>query len=90
MITWSDITQERLRRIGALIRKETLQILHDPSTVIIAVILPLTLLFLFGYGVSFDARRIEIGLVIENPTPATGSFSRGFSSAASARPAPPA
>jgi ABC-2 type transport system permease protein len=64
----------RLRRIAALIRKETRQILRDPSTVIIAVILPLTLLFLFGYGVSFDARRIEIGLVIEEPTPETGSF----------------
>lgn len=65
---------DRLRRIIALIRKETRQILRDPSTVIIAVILPLTLLFLFGYGVSFDARRIEIGLVIDDPTPETGSF----------------
>lgn len=65
---------DRLRRVIALIRKETRQILRDPSTVIIAIVLPLTLLFLFGYGVSFDARRIEIGLVIEDPTPETGSF----------------
>jgi ABC-2 type transport system permease protein len=65
---------DRFRRIIALIRKETRQILRDPSTVIIAVILPLTLLFLFGYGVSFDARRIEIGLVIEVSTPETSSF----------------
>lgn len=65
---------DRFRRIGALIRKETRQIIRDPSTIVIAVILPLTLLFLFGYGVSFDARRIEIGLVVEDPTPETGSF----------------
>jgi ABC-2 type transport system permease protein len=65
---------DRRRRIIALIRKETRQIMRDPSTVIIAVILPLTLLFLFGYGVSFDARRIEIGLVIEDTSPETGSF----------------
>jgi ABC-2 type transport system permease protein len=64
----------RYRRILALIRKEGRQIVRDPSTIIIAVILPLTLLFLFGYGVSFDARRIQIGLVVENATPETGSF----------------
>ena len=71
----ASATSDRLRRIAALIRKETRQIVRDPSTIIIAVILPLTLLFLFGYGVSFDARRIEIGLVIEDATPETASFS---------------
>ncbi|KAB2943569.1 MAG: ABC transporter permease [Hyphomicrobium sp.] len=74
MSTSSFNSSDRFRRIVALIRKEMRQILRDPSTVIIAVILPLTLLFLFGYGVTFDARRIEIGIVIENPTPETGSF----------------
>lgn len=71
---------DRRRRIAALIRKETRQILRDPSTLIIAVILPMTLLFLFGYGVSFDARRIEIGLVIEEPTPEAASFSTSLTS----------
>ena len=74
MTTSAFNSSDRFRRIGALIRKEIRQIVRDPSTVIIAIILPLTLLFLFGYGVSFDARRIEIGLVIENPTPETSSF----------------
>ncbi len=74
MTTSEFYSSDRSRRIVALIRKETRQIVRDPSTVIIAIILPLTLLFLFGYGVSFDARRIEIGLVIEDPTPQTSSF----------------
>lgn len=74
MSTSSSHSSDRFRRIVALIRKEMRQIVRDPSTVIIAIILPLTLLFLFGYGVSFDARRIEIGLVIEDPTPGTSSF----------------
>lgn len=74
MTTSEFYSSDRFRRIVALIRKETRQIVRDPSTVIIAIILPLTLLFLFGYGVSFDARRIEIGLVIEDPTPQTSSF----------------
>lgn len=70
----SYYSRDGLRRVAALMRKEMRQILRDPSTIIIAVVLPLTLLFLFGYGVSFDARRIEIGLVVEEPTPETGSF----------------
>ncbi|OYW55426.1 MAG: hypothetical protein B7Y80_14135 [Hyphomicrobium sp. 32-62-53] len=74
------VSGDRRRRVAALIRKETSQIVRDPSSLIIAVILPLTLLFLFGYGVSFDARRIEIGLVIEDPTPETGSFTSSLTS----------
>ena len=64
----------RLRLILGLIVKEALQILRDPGTIVVAVILPMTLLFLFGYGVSFDARRIDIGLVVAEPSPETGSF----------------
>ena len=63
-----------VHRILGLSRKEALQIIRDPSSVIIAVILPLTLLFLFGYGVTFDPRHYDVGLVIEQPTPETGSF----------------
>jgi ABC-2 type transport system permease protein len=82
-IPWSSTySSERFRRIAALIRKETRQIARDPSTIVIAVILPLTLLFLFGYGVTFDARRIEIGLVVEDPTPETGSFTASLTSSA--------
>ena len=80
MSTSKDDSADRRRRIAALIRKETRQIVRDPSSLIIAVILPLTLLFLFGYGVSFDARRINIGLVIEEPAPETGSFTASLTS----------
>jgi len=61
-------------RIYGLARKESRQILRDPSSLIIAVFLPLTLLFLFGYGVTFDPRHYDIGLVVEQPTPESGSF----------------
>jgi ABC-2 type transport system permease protein len=64
----------RWRRIGALIRKETLQVLRDPSSLVVAFVLPVLLLFLFGFGVSFDPTHVRIGLVIENPTPETDWF----------------
>ena len=35
-----------LRRIRALVRKEALQILRDPSSIVVAFVLPVLLLFL--------------------------------------------
>ncbi len=65
---------EKWHRIAGLVRKETRQVLRDPSSILIAGVLPLILLFLFGYGVTFDPRFFKIGLVIEQPTPEAGSF----------------
>jgi ABC-2 type transport system permease protein len=64
----------RWRRIRALIVKETLQVVRDPSSFVVAFVLPGLLLFLFGFGISFDATRLKIGLVIEEPTPAEREF----------------
>ena len=68
----------RLRRIMGLIRKETLQIVRDPSSYLIAVVLPLLLLFIFGYGVSLDLRNIPVGLVVEQPSPEADSLVASF------------
>jgi ABC-2 type transport system ATP-binding protein len=69
---------ERLRRFRALVRKETQQLVRDPSTILIAFVLPLILLFLFGYGVSLDAGRTRIGLVLESSTPAARDLGASF------------
>ena len=61
-------------RLFGLIRKETFQILRDPSSISIAFVLPAILLLLFGYGVSLDAKHVPLALVIENPTDETSSF----------------
>jgi ABC-2 type transport system permease protein len=63
-----------LRRIWALVRKETLQVVRDPSSLVVAFILPAILLTLFGFGVSFDATRVRVGLVVEGATPETSLF----------------
>ncbi len=74
-----DPREGRLRRIKALVRKETLQTLRDPSSMIVAIVLPALLLFLFGFGVSFDVTTARIGLVIENPTPEASRFQQALS-----------
>ena len=67
-----------LRRIAGLIRKEVLQILRDPSSFLIAGVLPLLLLFIFAFGVSLDLRRVPVGVVVEQPTPEANSLLASF------------
>ncbi|MBB6224753.1 ABC transporter permease [Rhizobium leguminosarum] len=68
----------RRRRLFALVRKESFQAIRDPSSILIAFVLPLILLFLFGYGVSLDTTRTRIGLVTEELTPLTQDLSASF------------
>ncbi|HOP77365.1 MAG TPA: ABC transporter permease [Thermogutta sp.] len=58
----------RLRCVLALARKESYQIVRDPSSLVIAFLLPVVLLFLFGWGISLDLGSIPIGLVVESPS----------------------
>jgi len=69
----------RIRRLNGLLLKETLQIVRDPSSILIAGFLPLLLLFLFGYGISLDAENIRVAVVVEEPSAASQSLARSFS-----------
>ena len=69
-------------RLHGMIRKESLQILRDPSSIAIAFIMPVVLLYLFGYGVSLDARDIPVGIVIEHPDAASEAFAGVFDQSA--------
>ena len=44
------------KRLAALVRKESLQVIRDPSAILIAFALPVMLLFLFAYAVSLDVK----------------------------------
>lgn len=68
----------RARRFAALVRKESYQIVRDPSSILIAFVLPMILLFLFGYGVSLDTTQTRVGVVIEEEAPLTRDLAAGF------------
>jgi ABC-2 type transport system permease protein len=68
----------RARRFAALVRKESYQVVRDPSSILIAFVLPMILLFLFGYGVSLDTTRTRVALVIEEATPLTRDLAASF------------
>jgi len=65
-------------RLAGMIRKESLQILRDPSSIAIAFVMPLVLLLLFGYGVSLDARHIPLAMVVEQPDATSASLVGAF------------
>ena len=67
------------RRLLALVRKEGLQVVRDPSAILIAFVLPVILLFLFAYAVSLDIRQVPIGLVLESDDPSAQSLAATFS-----------
>jgi ABC-2 type transport system permease protein len=51
---------------------------RDPSSILIAFVLPLILLFLFGYGVSLDARQVRLGVVMEDSSPEARRLAASF------------
>lgn len=67
-----------IRRLRALIVKETRQMLRDPSTILMGVFLPMMMLLLFGYGLSLDVKDVPIAIVVEHPSPDTSEIAAGF------------
>jgi len=65
-------------RLRGLVRKEFLQIVRDPSSIAIAFVMPVFLLILFGYGVSLDAERVPLAVVVERPNADTADFVAAF------------
>ncbi len=68
----------KARRVRALVVKETRQVIRDPSSIAIGVILPMILILLFGYGLSLDVKNVPVALVVENPTPSAMDLVAGF------------
>ncbi|MCW5584013.1 MAG: ABC transporter ATP-binding protein/permease, partial [Gammaproteobacteria bacterium] len=58
-----------LRRWYALAKKESLQIIRDPSSILIAFILPLLMLLIFGFGVNLDSAQLRLGVLLNDHSP---------------------
>lgn len=67
-----------LRRLRALCRKESWQILRDPSSNLIAFVLPVVMLFIFGYGINLDSSAVNLGLVLEDKSPEARRFAESL------------
>ena len=68
-----------LRRTRAIARKEFLHILRDVRSLILALLLPLVMLSLFGYALSLDVDRIPTIVYDRDGTPESRELIRQFS-----------
>ena len=73
-----DSSRMSPHRVRSLIRKEFVQIIRDPSSIAIALVLPVFLILLIGYGLSLDAKEVPVTVVLENPTPGSASLAGAF------------
>lgn len=69
---------DKLRRVAALVRKEGRQVVRDPSSIAIGVVLPVILILLFGYGLSLDVKDIRVALVLDDRSPEATEMAAGF------------
>ena len=67
-----------LVRIGAMASKEARHIVRDPRTLYMSLGMPLVLLFLFGYGISFDLDHIPIAVVDQDRSDASRALARAL------------
>ncbi len=57
-----------MKILRALIIKEFYQIIRDPSSILIAFVLPLILLIIYMYGVNLDTVKLTLGMKIDDPS----------------------
>ena len=67
-----------LTRLKALVIKESLQVLRDPSSLLIAFILPPIMFFLFANAISLDIKDVRFGVVLEGDGPAAHELAAAY------------
>ena len=66
------------QRVWSLVRKESRQIVRDPSSISIGIVLPVVLILLFGYGLSLDVMNAPVAVVLEDLSPAATELAASF------------
>ncbi|WP_432422531.1 ABC transporter permease [Thermoanaerobacterium thermosaccharolyticum] len=78
MVVWTNcnerIVDMSISRLFAIIKKEFIQIKRDKPSLVISIIMPLAMLFLFGYAVSTEVDHIPMAVFDQSKT----QESRGF------------
>jgi len=74
------------RRFVALLRKETRQLLRDRSNLAVGLLLPVLLILLFGYGLSFDVTNAPVAIVVEDRSPQAREVLAGLQGSAYIEP----
>jgi len=66
------------QRVWSLVKKESRQVVRDPSSIAIGIVLPVVLILLFGYGLSLDVMNAPVAVVLEDSSPAATEVAASF------------
>jgi ABC-2 type transport system permease protein len=69
-----------LRRTKAIAKKEAIQILRDPRSLIMGIAIPVMLLLLFGFALTFDVDQVETVVLDRDRTQMSADFINRFGS----------
>jgi ribosome-dependent ATPase len=76
-------------RLWAYVRRETTEILRDPIRLAFALLGPIVLMIVFGYGISFDVENLPYAVLDRDRSPESRTYLEGFSSSRYFREQPP-
>lgn len=65
-------------RLFAIARKEWIQLRRDPRSLILAFALPVLLLLLFGYAITWDVRNIDLVVIDQDRSAQSRALVEGF------------
>ncbi len=66
------------KRLAAMARKETYHMMRDPYVIGISLVMPVVMIFLFGYAVSFDVEHIDLVVADQDATSESRDFARSL------------
>ena len=67
-----------MKILFALVKKEIKQILRDPSSIIIAFILPLISILIYMYGINLDSVQVTMGIKNDDQSPEVATLVKSF------------
>ena len=62
----------------ALIKKEIKQIIRDPSSIIIAFVLPFISIMIYMYGINLDSVKVTMGIKNDDSSPEVATLVKSF------------
>src|SRR5512143_2421078 len=68
-------------RLSSIIRKEFIQIIRDPRTLLLIIVMPILQLFLLGYAATTDVKNISLAVWDQNQSPQSRALLDAFRSA---------
>ncbi len=79
-LTTAKVSTNRLQRMWAYALRETMEIKRDPIRLAFALLGPMILMLVFGYGISFDVEELRYAVLDRDGTPASRNYLEQYSS----------